>query len=203
MIAYIKGILLQKMESGCVVLTDAGIGYEVGMSAQAVARLGNTGDELALYVQTIVREDAFALYGFATWEERELFRILIGVPKLGPKTAMAMLSCFEPGDLVAKVAADDVHALTRVPGIGTKSAKRIVLDLKDKLSGFTTMTIPKTPKVAANRIFDDTLGGLFALGYSEREAAPVVHKVLQEEPDLDVGGAIRAALKLLSSAASA
>ena len=203
MIASIKGILLQKMENGCVVLTDSGVGYEVGMGPQAVARLGNTGGEIALYIQTIVREDALALYGFATWEERELFRILIGVPKLGPKTAMAMLSCFEPGDLAAKVAADDVHALTRVPGIGAKSAKRIVLDLKDKLSGFTTMTASRTMPGSGNRIFDDTLGGLFALGYSEREASPVVHKVLQDEPDLDVGGAIRAALKLLSSAASA
>ncbi|GAU07442.1 Holliday junction branch migration protein RuvA [Desulfoplanes formicivorans] len=203
MIAYLKGIVLQKMESGCVVLTDSGVGYEVGMSAQAVTRLGNAGDEVALYVQTIVREDALALYGFATWEERELFRILIGVPKLGPKTAMAMLSCFEPGDLAAKVAADDVHALTRVPGIGAKSAKRIVLDLKDKLSGFTSLAATRAVPVTANRIFDDTLGGLFALGYSEREASPVVRKVLEEEPDLDVGGAIRAALKLLSSAASA
>ena len=201
MIAYIKGTLLQKKDSGCVVLTDSGVGYEIGMSSQAVARLGEPGIEVSLYTYTIVREDVLALYGFATWEERELFGILIGVPKLGPKTAMAMLACFEPGDLAAKVAAEDAHALTRVPGIGAKSAKRIVLDLKDKLSGFTTVVSAPTP-VPESRVFDDTLGGLFALGYSEREASPVVRKVLENESDLDVGGAIRAALKLLSSAAS-
>jgi Holliday junction DNA helicase RuvA len=166
-----------------------------------VARLGDAGTPVSLYIQTIVREDALALYGFSTWDERELFGILVGVPKLGPKTAMAMLACFEPEDLAAKVAADDVHALTRVPGIGMKSAKRIVLDLKDKLATFVTLSA--TPSfVSGNQVFEDTLGGLFALGYSEREAAPVVRTILEQEPDLDVGGAIRNALKLLSSAAS-
>ncbi|WP_462325362.1 Holliday junction branch migration protein RuvA [Desulfoplanes sp.] len=202
MIAYIKGMLLQKKENGCVVLTESGVGYGVGMSGQAVARLGDIGTPVSLYIQTIVREDVLALYGFSTWEERELFGVLIGVPKLGPKTAMTMLAFFEPGELVAKVAADDVHALTRVPGIGAKSAKRIVLDLKDKLSGFTAVAVAPT-SVPESRVFEDTLGGLFALGYSEREASPVVCKVLEDDPDLDVAGAIRVALKLLSSAASA
>jgi Holliday junction DNA helicase RuvA len=201
MIAYIAGTLLQKTANRCVVLTESGVGYEVGMGAQTVARLGDAGTPVSLYIQTIVREDALALYGFSTWEERELFGILVGVPKLGPKTAMAMLACFEPEDLAAKVAADDVHALTRVPGIGMKSAKRIVLDLKDKLATFVTLSA--TPSfVSGNQVFEDTLGGLFALGYSEREAAPVVRTILEQEPDLDVGGAIRNALKLLSSAAS-
>jgi Holliday junction DNA helicase RuvA len=201
MIAYIAGTLLQKTANRCVVLTESGVGYEVGMGAQTVARLGDAGTPVSLYIQTIVREDALALYGFSTWEERELFGILVGVPKLGPKTAMAMLACFEPEDLAAKVAADDVHALTRVPGIGMKSAKRIVLDLKDKLATFVTLSA--TPSfVSGNQVFEDTLGGLFALGYSEREAAPVVRTILEQEPDLDVGGAIRSALKLLSSAAS-
>jgi Holliday junction DNA helicase RuvA len=201
MIAYITGTLLQKTASRCVVLTESGVGYEVGMGAQTVARLGDIGTPVSLYIQTIVREDALALYGFSTWDERELFGILVGVPKLGPKTAMAMLACFEPEDLAAKVAADDVHALTRVPGIGMKSAKRIVLDLKDKLATFVTLSA--TPSfVSGNQVFEDTLGGLFALGYSEREAAPVVRTILEQEPDLDVGGAIRNALKLLSSAAS-
>ncbi|MGX9366635.1 Holliday junction branch migration protein RuvA [Desulfoplanes sp. PS50] len=201
MIAYIAGTLLQKTANRCVVLTESGVGYEVGMGAQTVARLGDAGTPVSLYIQTIVREDALALYGFSTWDERELFGILVGVPKLGPKTAMAMLACFEPEDLAAKVAADDVHALTRVPGIGMKSAKRIVLDLKDKLATFVTLSA--TPSfVSGNQVFEDTLGGLFALGYSEREAAPVVRTILEQEPDLDVGGAIRNALKLLSSAAS-
>ncbi len=202
MIAYIKGILLQKKESGCVVLTNAGIGYEIGMSSQAVARLGDIASEVALYTHTIVREDVLALYGFATWEERELFGILIGVPKLGPKTAMGMLACFEPGELAARVTAEDVHALTRVPGIGAKSAKRIVLDLKDKLAGFASSAAPAPLTTPENLLFEDTLGGLLSLGYSEREAAPIVHKVLEDEPDLDVGGAIRVALKLLASKAS-
>ncbi len=201
MIAYIAGTLLQKTASRCVVLTESGVGYEVGMGTQTVARLGEIGTPVSLYIQTIVREDALALYGFSTWDERELFGILVGVPKLGPKTAMAMLACFDPEDLAAKVAADDVHALTRVPGIGMKSAKRIVLDLKDQLATFVTLSA--TPSfVSGNQVFEDTLGGLFALGYSEREAAPVVRTILEQEPDLDVGGAIRNALKLLSSAAS-
>ncbi|PIE69049.1 MAG: Holliday junction branch migration protein RuvA [Deltaproteobacteria bacterium] len=201
MIACIKGTLLQKKETGCVILTASGVGYEIGMSPQSLARLGDIATDVSLYTQTIVREDVLALYGFVTWEERELFGILIGIPKLGPKTAMAMLACFEPSELVASVAAEDVHALTRVPGIGIKSAQRIVLDLKDKLAGFTAMTPAPSP-APGSLLVEDTLGGLLSLGYSEREARPVVHKVLEDEPDLDVGGAIRVALKLLSSKAS-
>ncbi|MFA7165128.1 MAG: Holliday junction branch migration protein RuvA [Desulfoplanes sp.] len=197
MIAYIKGTLLQKSERSCVVLTTSGVGYDIFMGEQAMGRLGKIGEETELYIQTIVREDVLALYGFFSWEQREVFGILIGVPKLGPKTALAMLACFEPGELALRVAEEDIHALTRVPGIGLKSAKRILLDLKDKLKGFQTVqtTVRPSPR---NGLYDDTLGGLLALGYTDREAEPVVRQLLETESDLDVGGAIRMALKLLS-----
>ena len=197
MIAYVRGTLLQKSERSCVVLTSSGVGYDIFMGEQALGRLGKLGEETELYIQTIVREDVLALYGFFSWEQRELFAVLIGVPKLGPKTALAMLACFEPGELASRVADEDTHALTRVPGIGLKSAKRILLDLKDKLKGFQTVQATVRPSVRSS-LYEDTLGGLLALGYTEREAEPVVKQILETESDLDVGGAIRMALKLLS-----
>lgn len=200
MIAYVRGTLLQKSERSCVVLTSSGVGYDIFMGEQALGRLGKLGEETELYIQTIVREDVLALYGFFSWEQRELFAVLIGVPKLGPKTALAMLACFEPGELASRVADEDTHALTRVPGIGLKSAKRILLDLKDKLKGFQTVQTTARPSVRSS-LYEDTLGGLLALGYTEREAEPVVKQILETEPDLDVGGAIRMALKLLSKSA--
>ena len=198
MIAYVKGTVLRKGDNACVVLTASGVGYDVFMSGQNLGRLGAVGTEVELYVQTIVREDLLALYGFLSWDEREIFAVLIGVPKLGPKTALAMLTCFEPAELALKAAEEDIHALTRVPGIGPKSAKRIALDLKDKLKRFLTVQ-PMTPRVSVqNGLYEDILGGLLALGYTEREAEPVARQILESESDLDVGAAIRMALQLLS-----
>lgn len=122
---------------------------------------------------------------------------LLGAPKLGPKTALAMLGCYSPAELAACIAKEDVAALTRVPGIGAKTAKRLLLDLKDKLVSFPSLLPGRTaPAPTASA---DCAGGARVLGYGRHEVDEVVRVVFEKEPDLDAGSAIRQALKIFAS----
>lgn len=193
MIAYIEGTLLSLELDSCVLLTRGGVGYEVFLSTRSRAALPAPGEEVRLFTYTLVREDALTLFGFVSREERGTFGILLGVPKLGPKTALALLGVFSPQELAACVAREDAHGLARTPGIGLKTAKRLVLDLKDKLSGQNTAmsALPDIPASAR----DDALAALLSLGYARQEAEDALKRVFEETPDLDTGGAIRRALK--------
>ena len=135
MIAYLRGELLEKYPRGALVLTAGGVGYALSLTAPAVAGLPLVGSEVSLYVHVQTREDGAELFGFCDPVEREAFRALISVPKLGPKTAMAMLSNFSVPQLVQIAAREDVAALSQVPGIGKKSAQRMILELKYALDG--------------------------------------------------------------------
>ena len=147
----------------------------------------------------MVREDAQELYGFATFEERQTFEVLTSISKVGARTALGILSIFRPQDLRRIVLEDDVLALTRVSGIGKKTAEHVFLELKYKLK------VEDAPQGAVltgdarpGSVFRDVLDGLANLGYAEDECAPLVKKLLLEQPDLDVTGALRAALKGLA-----
>ena len=155
---------------------------------------------MAFYTSLAVREDALELFGFASFEERQTFEVLVSISKVGARTALGILSIFRPDDLRRLVLEDDVLALTRVSGIGKKTAEHIFLELKYKLK------VDDAPQAAAlvgsgvrpGSVFRDVLDGLGNLGYSEDACAPMVKKILLEEPDLDVTGALRAALKTLA-----
>ncbi len=179
-----------------MVVTTQGVGYEVFLSPRGLQALGGR-EEAELYVYTVVREDSLDLYGFPTWEERKTFAVLVDLPKLGPKTALAMLNCFNPSQLSGLAAANDEQSLASVPGIGAKTARRILLDLKDRLdfidSGEQTSVGPASGE---NSVYADVLSGLSSLGYSSSEISALANEVLQSDPDLDVSGAIRAVLKL-------
>lgn len=196
MIAYLEGTLLSLDTDSCVILTPGGVGYEVFLSARSRAALSSAGENVRLFAYTLVREDALTIFGFPSWEERRTFGILLGVPKLGPKTALALLGVFSPQELAACVAREDAHGLARTPGIGLKSAKRLVLDLKDKLSGQASLSAPVVMPASAQT---DTLSALLSLGYARQEAEDAVKRVFDEEPDLDAGSAIRQALKHFAS----
>jgi Holliday junction DNA helicase RuvA len=147
-----------------------------------------------------VREDGQELYGFPSWEERQTFIVLTSISKVGAKTALAVLSLFRPEDLRRIVLEDDVSALTRVSGIGKKTAQHVFLELKYKLK---VEGMPQTVPLAAigerpGGVYRDALDGFANLGYPEEEVAPVLRKILRDEPDLDVAGALRAALKDLA-----
>lgn len=193
MIAYLEGTLLFLDADSCVLLTAGGAGYEVFLTTKARAALPAVGEKMSLFVHTLVREDAFTLFGFSSREERSTFGTLLTVPRLGPKTSLALLGAFSPAELASCVAREDAHGLAQVPGIGLKTAKRLILDLKDKLS-VQGVDISMPVGVPASA-YSDTLDALLSLGYLRQEAEDAVKRVFEDAPDLDAGSAIRQALK--------
>ncbi len=198
MIAYVEGKVAEIRDNACVVITDGGVGYEIFLPARTVAGLLGKGGRVSLYTSHVTREDAQELYGFESWDERVTFGVLTTISKVGARTALGILSVFRPDDLRRIVLDDDALALTRVSGIGKKTAQHVFLELKYKLD---TEGLPATASAPAGRpagVYRDALDGLSGLGYAEDEAGPVLKAVLREEPDLDVSGALRAALKALA-----
>ncbi len=199
MIGYLQGTILEVRSTSCLLLTSGGVGYTVQAAAPVLERLPEPGQELSLYVHTVVREDALELYGFPSRAEQETFSQLIAVSKLGPKTALAILSVFDPRELENVVQMENVQSLTRVPGIGPKSAKRIIWELKDKLQPLSSeLQGPSTEIPAGQSVFADALAGLVQLGYSDTEVRPILSEIMNNEPELMTGEAIRAVLKRMA-----
>ncbi len=150
MIGHLRGRLLRK-ETQHVLVDVAGVGYKVAIPLSTFYRLGEPGSDIALEIHTQVREDVLALFGFLTAHEQSLFEKLIAVSGVGPKLAIGILSGIEAGDLVQALRAGDVPRLTRIPGVGKKTAERLVLELKDKVQGLSTdagasaTAAPRTP----------------------------------------------------------
>ena len=194
MIAYLQGVLLETGSNFCVLLTGGGTGYEVFLPSRSLAGL-RQGQEASFYIYTQVREDALELFGFETWDERETFEILISINRVGARTALAILGVFRPDELRRLVLDDDLPGLTRVPGIGRKSAQQIFLELKYKLKlTGPVSTMAGTPA----GLYQDAVAGLANLGYAESEASLAVKEALAANPGLEEGELIRAALKRMS-----
>ena len=198
-IGYIEGRLAEVWDNNCLVLTQGGVGYEIALPLHTLSALPARGETVALHTSLAVREDALALYGFDTFEERRTFEVLLSISKVGARTALSILSLYRPDDLRRMVLEDDAQALTRVSGIGKKTAEHIFLELKYKLkadehSQALAMTMPGK----LGSVYADVLDGLANLGYGRDDCAPLVKKLLTDEPDLDVTGALRAVLKSLA-----
>jgi len=200
MISYIHGSLLDVRGDLCTVLTAGGVGYGLRLPGPALERLPAKGGEVAFYVHTQVREDAIDLYGFESRQEQEAFLLLLSVSKLGPRTALAAVSTFEPSALADLIVRQDHIGLTRVPGIGQKTAKRIIWELKDSFEaeGWSEGAAPAAPKDSEGGVFADSLAGLINLGYSEAEVRPVLKQILQEDPELMPQEALRLVLREMS-----
>lgn len=198
MIAYIEGRLAEISENSAVVITASGVGYEVFMPGHTLSRLPERGAMTALYTEHVVREDAQELFGFETWDERQTFVILTSISKVGARTALAMLSIFRPDDLRRLVFEEDANSLTRVPGIGKKTAQHVFLELKYKLKVGDAPGAATGSGDRPGSVYRDTLAGLAGLGYTEEESSALVKGILHAEPDLDVSGALRASLKALA-----
>lgn len=191
MIGRLSGTLLEKTPP--LVLIDCnGVGYECEVPMSTFYQLPSPGEKVVLLTHFVVREDAQLLYGFGTSEERATFRRLLKVNGIGAKSALSILSGLSIDELVQAVALQETAMLTRVPGVGKKTAERLLLELKDKftIDGVATMSAGQ-PKSAAS----DVLNALLALGYNEREAMASV-KLLDKE--ISVTDGIKQALKLLS-----
>ena len=165
----------------------AGVAYEVDVPMSTFYALPATGESVSLFTHLVVREDAHNLYGFASTEERTAFRQLIRISGIGARTALAVLSGLSVNDLAQSIAEQDAARLTRIPGIGKKTAERLLLELKGKLAEAAT----GRPAGRASEV----LQALLALGYSEKEAGAAVNDLA---PDMPVAEAIRAALKTLA-----
>ncbi len=200
MIAYIQGRLMDRGSETCIILTKGGVGYSLYLPGHVLERLPTSGQEVEFFVRTIVKEDAIELYGFSCKEEQETFSLLLGASKLGPKTALAILSIFSPCELADLIIQEDIRSLTRVPGIGSKSAKRIIWELKEKFaqSSWSQKDLHSLPRQEKG-VFSDALAGLIHLGYAESEIRPVLNRLLKEEPDLVVEEAIRGVLKQMAT----
>ena len=204
MIGYLHGELLSVGETGLVLLTPGGVGYEVAAPTSVLAKLPGRGKEVRLYVHTQVGEKAIDLFGFLEADDLDLFRTLISIDKLGPKKALAILSMFDAAHLREIAFREDVTTLSTVPGIGPKSAKQILWNLKDKVDKLTASTAKaqSAPAGTAGRIPGYPCGaqGVGLLG--EDEIRPMMIDTFDEEPDLDAAGAIRAVLKKINAARS-
>jgi len=191
MIGRVEGILVEKNPPQVVVMSH-GVGYEIDVPMSTFYGLPRTGETVTLLTHLVVREDAHLLYGFATASERTAFRQLLKISGVGPKVALSVLSGLSVDDLSVAVASQDAGRLTKVPGIGKKTAERLLLELKDKLGAdvTTTVGVHRPPPASA-----DVLHALLALGYSDREAVAAV-KTLPE--GVAVSDGIRQALKVLA-----
>ncbi len=187
MIGRLAGKLVAKQPPQ-VLLEVAGVGYEIDVPMSTFYNLPATGDAVTLHTHLVVREDAHVLYGFGTLEERAVFRKLIRISGVGARTALSVLSGLSVSDLAQAVTLQDTARLTKVPGIGKKTAERLLLELKGKLAD----TLPADSKSAGG---NDVLNALVGLGYSEKEALAAVKGL---SPGLAVTEGIRAALKALA-----
>lgn len=194
MIAHLRGRLLDKKPNR-IVLDVSGVGYDVSVPLSTFYGLGDAGTDIALRIHTHVREDALALYGFATPLEQELFERLIGVGGIGPKLALAVLSGIEPPDLIRAIERGDLARLTAIPGVGKKTAERIVLELRDRL--------PRVTRAAADAggapaLREDLLSALINLGYHRPLAEKAVESAVAARPGGDFEGTLRQALRELA-----
>ncbi|SDB02581.1 Holliday junction DNA helicase subunit RuvA [Desulfonatronum thiosulfatophilum] len=199
MIGYLQGKIFHKTPKGCILMTPGGVGYSLVLPVREIQNMGGTGADAAYFVYTLVREDALELYGFASWEERSAFEVMLGISKLGPKTALAILSHFDLTSLRDTVAKQDSYSFSKVPGIGQKTAQRILLELQDKLKVLPVSSTPGEPAQGSSWVRSDILAGLTNLGYSEAEVAPLMDEALREEPDLAPGEVIRVVLKRIAA----
>ncbi len=165
MIAHLRGRILQKSPDH-VIVEAAGVGYQVAITVSTFSDLPGEGAETQLYIHTHVREDTLALYGFLRSGEKQLFERLISVSGIGPKLAMTALSGMAADSLIAALRGNDLTALTRIPGVGKKTAERMVLELRDKLQSFA----PSAAIPAVSQMDEDVVSALVNLGY-QRPAA--------------------------------
>ncbi|MDP2284406.1 MAG: Holliday junction branch migration protein RuvA [Pseudohongiella sp.] len=188
MIGRLKGILLEK-KAPDLLLDVNGVGYELLAPMSTFYQLPPLGQGVVLFTHLVVREDAHQLFAFLEEQERALFRALIKVTGIGPKVALAILSGVPAEEFVRLVQTNDVTALTKIPGIGKKTAERLVLDMRDRLAAWQSAPSPGVAVVqkpaGSHHLSEDAETALISLGYKPQEAAKMVMRVLKDKPGLE------------------
>jgi Holliday junction DNA helicase RuvA len=197
MIAQLRGRILRKSPQD-VVIDVAGVGYRVLIPVSTFYRLNDEGSEASLRIHTHVREDALQLFGFESAAEQALFERLIEVAGVGPRLAVNILSGIEAPELAAALRASDLGRLTRIPGVGKKTAERLVLELRDKMPAASPGEEAARTPSATGSMKDDLLSALANLGYARGEVEKGVDRALKEEPDGRFEDLLRRSLRVLS-----
>ncbi len=197
MIAYIKGTLERRAES-YIIIETGGIGYQIFVSPATLAKLPQTGERVKVFTYFSVKEDGVSLYGFASAEEQEMFHKLLTVSGVGPKGALGFLSQLTPQEIILAIISEDVKTLSKAPGVGRKTAQRVILELKDKFKTEEALSMGQE----VQGIVETSVGGdakfeaidaMTALGYSRSEAAKAVNAVAAE--GMSTEDILKAALK--------
>lgn len=196
MIAFLKGFIEEKSQD-TVLLDVQGVGYKVEISFQTSEQLSSAGSEVKLLIHHHITDNDQRLFGFFTPDEKALFEKLITVKGVGPKLGLTILSGLPAANLIAAISQSDTATLSRVPGIGKKTAERISLELRDKLSEYAGVTSSSAPLPKGGA--SEAIQALESLGFKTKEAEQAVVKVLNENGQLDTSQAIRKALSLLNS----
>lgn len=176
MIGWLRGEVIDKDQPGKLVLNVGGIGYDIETSLSSFFEVTSVEGPVTLHIHTLVREDAINLYGFVSFEERSLFRALIRVNGIGPKLAIAILSSIKPDEFVRCIHQENVSLLTKLPGIGKKTAERLVVEMKDRLDAQAYVTQELTGDVSHDQALE-AMKALEALGYKAVEAQKVIKRL--------------------------
>ena len=208
MLAYVKGILEMKM-TDYVVIDVGGLGYKVYMSSIGMEKLGNIGEQVKVYTYYRVREDDISIYGFNSNEELRMFELLLSVSGVGAKTALSMLTVCTPSEFVLAIVSEDINVLTSIPGIGPKSAKRIILELKDKIkkeeqiqqltnaSKEIKMSTKVQEAIQKDNVISEAVAALQVLGYNRKEIEKAFEAITNKE-DMTTEDLIKKGLTILS-----
>ena len=202
LIAQLTGKLAHKQPNS-IIIDVGGVGYEVTVPLSTFYDLGEPGSDVSLRIHTNVREDAIQLFGFRTTREKELFLRLTSVTGIGPKLAITMLSGMAANELIAAIRNNDLARLTGIPGVGRKTAERVVVELREKLAKMTFEVgeMDATPRAAGagvEAVRDDTVAALLALGYPKAVAEKAVERALSEEGDGSIEAVLKRALRRMS-----
>ena len=202
MIAFLSGKLLEK-EANSVIVDVGGVGYEVSIPLSTFYELGEVGDEVQLRIYTNVREDAIQLFGFHTARERDIYLKLISVQGIGAKSGIAMLSGMNADEIIAAIRTENLGKLTGIPGVGKKTAERLVIELRDKIgelakgvpAGVSTSAVGA---MAADDVYEDALSALVNLGYQRAAADKALQQARNDGVEASVQKLLRAALQKLA-----
>ena len=201
MIAYLSGKLLEK-QANAVIVDVNGVGYEVAIPLSTFYELGDVGSEIRLRIYTHVREDAIQLFGFKTTRERELYLKLIGVQGIGAKSGISLLSGMSAEEIILAIRTEDLGRLTSIPGVGRKTAERLVIELRDKVSdaAFEGAAVAgtETRGEQVDAVFEDALSALVNLGYKKDLAEKALKQSVQEGTELSVQKLLRRGLQILA-----
>lgn len=201
MIAYLSGKLLEK-QTNTAIVDVGGVGYEVSIPLSTFYELGDVGSDVSLRIYTHVREDAIQLFGFNTLRERDLYLRLISVQGIGAKSGITMLSGMSADEIIMAIRTNDLARLTSIPGVGRKTAERLVIELRDKvgeLSGDgTALDAASRTALPADAVFEDALSALVNLGYQRASAEKAIQKAAQEGTEISVQKLLRRSLQILA-----